>query len=57
MARLLTLFAPLVFLLGLLGLATLRGRVVHALTLLDVEDGPHRLLAEEKLVAMSTGRA
>jgi hypothetical protein len=31
-------------LLGLLGLASLRGRVVHALALLAVEDGPHRLL-------------
>jgi hypothetical protein len=44
-ARLLTFLAPLVFLLGLLGLAALRGRVIHALALLPVEDGPHRLLA------------
>jgi hypothetical protein len=34
-----------VLLLGLLGLAALRGRVVHALALLPVEDGPHRLFA------------
>jgi hypothetical protein len=44
-ARLLALLAPLVLLLGLFGLAALRGRVVHALVLLPVEDGPHRLLA------------
>jgi hypothetical protein len=44
-AWLLALFAPLVLLLGLLGLAALRGRVVHALALLSVEDGSHRLLA------------
>jgi hypothetical protein len=37
-----------VFLLGLLGLAALRGRVVHALAFLGVEDGPHRLLAGSK---------
>jgi hypothetical protein len=43
-ARLLALLAPLMLLLGLLGLASLRGRVVHALALLAVEDGPHRLL-------------
>jgi hypothetical protein len=42
--RLLTFLAPLVLLLGLLGLAALRGRVVHALALLPVEDAPHRLL-------------
>jgi hypothetical protein len=43
-AHLLALLASLVLLLGLLGLAALRGRVVHALALLPVEDGPHRLL-------------
>jgi hypothetical protein len=47
-ARLLALLAPLMLLLGLLGLATLRGRVIHALSLLVVEDGPHRLLARGK---------
>jgi hypothetical protein len=51
--RLLALLAPLVLLLGLFGLAALRGRVVHTLALLPVEDGSHRLLAEAKLVAMS----
>jgi hypothetical protein len=44
-ARLLALLAPLELLLGLLGLAALRGRVVHALALLPVEDSPHRLFA------------
>jgi hypothetical protein len=44
-ARLLAFLAPLVLLVGLLGLAALRGRVVHALALLLVEDGPHRILA------------
>jgi hypothetical protein len=34
-----------VLLLGLLGPAALRGHIVHALALLPVEDGPHRLLA------------
>jgi hypothetical protein len=43
-ARLLAFLAPLVLLLGLLRLAALHGRVVHALALLPVEDGPHRLL-------------
>jgi hypothetical protein len=38
------LFAPLVLLLGLLGLASLSGCVVHVLALLPVEDGSHRLL-------------
>jgi hypothetical protein len=33
-----------VLLLGVLGLAALRGRVVHALAFLPVEDRPHRLL-------------
>jgi hypothetical protein len=37
-----------VLLLGLLGLAALRGRVVHTLALLPVEDGSHRLLAGGK---------
>jgi hypothetical protein len=44
-ARLLSLLAPLVLLVGLLGLAALRGRVVHALAFLAVEDRPHRLFA------------
>jgi hypothetical protein len=47
-ARLLPFFAPLVLLLGLPGLAALRGRVIHALALLSVEDGPHRLLVGGK---------
>jgi hypothetical protein len=47
-ARLLAFLAPLVLLLGLLGLAALHGRVVHALALLPIEDGPHRLLAGGK---------
>jgi hypothetical protein len=42
-ARLLSLLAPLVLLAGLLGLAALRGRVVHAFDLFAVEDRPHRL--------------
>jgi hypothetical protein len=46
--RLLSLFAPLVLLRGLLGLDALRERVVHALALLPVEDGSHRLLARGK---------
>jgi hypothetical protein len=41
--RLLSLLAPLVLLAGLLGLAALRGRVIHAFALLAVEDRPHRL--------------
>jgi hypothetical protein len=45
-ARLLAFLAPLVLLLGLLGPAALCRRVVHALALLPVEDGPHRLLAK-----------
>jgi hypothetical protein len=44
-ARLLSLLAPLVLLAELLGLATLRGRIVHALALLAVKDHPHRLFA------------
>jgi hypothetical protein len=47
-ARLLSLLAPLVLLAGVLGLAALRGRVVHALSLLAVEDCPHRLFARGK---------
>jgi hypothetical protein len=45
MARLLAFLALLVLLLGFLGPAALRGRVVHALAFLPIEDGPHRLLA------------
>jgi hypothetical protein len=44
-ARLLPLLAPLVLLVGLLGLAALRGRVIHALALLAIEDCPHCLFA------------
>jgi hypothetical protein len=44
-ARLLSSLAPLVLLVGILGLAALRGRVVHALALLAVEDRPHCLFA------------
>jgi hypothetical protein len=44
-ARLLSLLAPLLLLFGLIGLAALRGSVVHALALLSVEDRPHRLFA------------
>jgi hypothetical protein len=47
-ARLLSFLAPLLLLLGLLALAALRGRIVHALALLLVEDRPHRLLARGK---------
>jgi hypothetical protein len=47
-ARLIAFLAPLEFLMGLLGLAALRGRVIHALALLAVEDGPHHLIAESK---------
>jgi hypothetical protein len=47
-AWLFALLAPLVLLLGLLGLAALRGRVIHALALLAVENCPHRLLAGSK---------
>jgi hypothetical protein len=43
-ARLLPFLAPLVLLLGLLGLAALCGRIVHVLAFLPVEDRPHRLL-------------
>jgi hypothetical protein len=47
-ARLLSFLAPLVLLLGVLGLAALRGHVVHALAFLPVEDRPHRLLNRGK---------
>jgi hypothetical protein len=47
-AGLLALLAPLVLLLGLLGLAALRGCVIHALALLVVEDGPRCLLVGTK---------
>jgi hypothetical protein len=43
--RLLSFLAPLALLVRLLGLAALRGRVVHALALLPVENLPHCLLA------------
>jgi hypothetical protein len=43
--RLLALPAPLLLLLGLLGPAALRGRVVHVLALLAIENGPHHLLS------------
>jgi hypothetical protein len=36
------------FLLRVFGLAALRGRVVHALAFLAIEDGPHCLLAGSK---------
>jgi hypothetical protein len=42
---LLAFLAPLLFLLGLLGLAALRGCIVHSLALLLVENGSHRLLS------------
>jgi hypothetical protein len=41
----LSLLAPLVLLMGLLGLAALRECVVHALALLAFEDRPHGLFA------------
>jgi hypothetical protein len=44
-ARLLSLLAPLVLLAELLGLAALRGRIIHALALLAVKDRPHHLFA------------
>jgi hypothetical protein len=47
-ARLLAFLALLVLLSGLLGLAALRGHVVHALALLAVENGPHCLLSGSK---------
>jgi hypothetical protein len=41
--------------LGLLGLAALRGRIVHALALLSVEDGPHEdhVLFEDRWMVAS----
>jgi hypothetical protein len=45
MTGLLALLSPLLFLHGLFGLAALRGRVVHPLALLPIENGPHRLLS------------
>jgi hypothetical protein len=42
-----------VLLLGLIGLAALCARVVHALAFLAVENGPHASSPEAKLVAMS----
>jgi hypothetical protein len=48
-AGLLALLPPLMLLLGLLGLAALLGRVVHALAFLAVEDAPHRLLSGREL--------
>jgi hypothetical protein len=47
-ARLLNLLSPLVLLVGILGLAALRGRVVHAFALLAVEDRPHCFFARGK---------
>jgi hypothetical protein len=44
-ARLLSLLAPLVVAVGLLGLAALRGRIVRAPTLLAVKDRPHGLFS------------
>jgi hypothetical protein len=43
--RLLSLLAPLVLLAELLRLAALRGRIIRVLSLLVVEDRPHRLFA------------
>jgi hypothetical protein len=51
-ARLLSLLAPLVLLAELLGLAALRGRIIHVLALLAVEDRPTASSPEAKLVAM-----
>jgi hypothetical protein len=44
-ARLLSLLAPLVVAVGLLGLAALRGRVLRAPALLAVKDRPHGLFS------------
>jgi hypothetical protein len=41
-------FAPLLFLLGIFGLAALRRRDIHVLALLPVEYGPHHLLSESE---------
>jgi hypothetical protein len=43
--RLLSVLSRLVLMLGVLGLAALSGRVIHALAFLPLEDRPHRLLA------------
>jgi hypothetical protein len=43
-AGLLALLAPLVFLLGVFGLAALHERIVHMLAFPVVKDGPHHLL-------------
>jgi hypothetical protein len=47
-ARLLSLLAPLVLLVGLLGLAAFRRCVVHAFALLAIEDRPHCFFARGK---------
>jgi hypothetical protein len=44
-AGLLDFLALLLLLLGLFGLAALRERIIHALALPAVENGPHRLLS------------
>jgi hypothetical protein len=44
-ARLLSLLALFALLMGFLGLAALRGRVVHAFALIAVEDRPHCFFA------------
>jgi hypothetical protein len=52
-ARLLAFLAPLVLLLGLLGLAALRRRVVHALAFFPSKMAPTASSPEAKLVVMS----
>jgi hypothetical protein len=52
-ARLLSLLSPLVLLVGLLGLAALRGRVVHAFAFLPSKIAPTASSPESKLVPMS----
>jgi hypothetical protein len=47
-ARFRTILAPLMLLLGLLGFATLRERVIHTLAFLAVENGSHRVLVRSK---------
>jgi hypothetical protein len=42
------LLSPLLFLRGLFGLAALYGRIVRALALLSVENGPHRFLSRSE---------
>jgi hypothetical protein len=44
-AWLLSLFAPLILVVGLPGLAALRGRIILALAFLAVEDCPHGLFS------------